>query len=360
MKVALVHDFLCGIGGSERVFQYLSEAFPDADLYTTAYNPERTLPYFKTRRIHTTWLNRFVQTPDAFRWSFPLATRAMQSLNFSDYDLVLSSSATVAKYIRTSRGRHICYCYFPTRALWHFDRYFANSWKKTLLKPLLSFLQTRDWKAAQRIDHFIAISDDSKKAIQSYYGREADVLACPIETEKFIPLEIQRQDHYLLVSRLEKWKEVDYAIDAFNRSGKRLRIIGTGAEEGALRRQAEPNITFLGEVDDQQLVYEYNLCKAVVFTPLLEFGLIPLEANACGTPVICYGGGGVLETMVPYRTAIFFSKRNSEELNKAIELFESNSFDPNVVVHHASKWSVPTFQELIRKKISQTMSVHCL
>jgi hypothetical protein len=142
MKVAIVHDYLCGMGGSERVFQYICEEFEEADAYTLAYNPERTLPYFKRREIRTTWLNHFVQSMDAFRWSFPFATHVMESLDLSEYDLVLSSSATVAKYIRVPNGKHVCYCYIPTRALWQTGEYFGGSWKSNLIKLFLRILST--------------------------------------------------------------------------------------------------------------------------------------------------------------------------------------------------------------------------
>ena len=140
MKIAIVHDYLCGIGGSERVFQYMCEEFQEADAYTLAYNPTMTLPYFKGRNIRTTWLNRYVQSMDAFRWSFPLATYVMESLDLSDYDVVLSSSATVAKYVRVPNGKHVCYCYIPTRALWQTGEYFGKSRTAALIKPLLSWV----------------------------------------------------------------------------------------------------------------------------------------------------------------------------------------------------------------------------
>ena len=176
VKLAIVHDYLCGMGGSERVFQYICEEFPEADTFALAYNPKRTLPFFKERDIRITWLNRYVQSMDAFRWSFPLATYVMESLDLSDYDVVLSSSATVAKYVRVPRGKHLCYCYIPTRALWQTDEYFGKSRKVALIKPLLSYLQRRDYRAAQRVDQFIAISQTTQNHIASTYNRDSKII----------------------------------------------------------------------------------------------------------------------------------------------------------------------------------------
>ncbi|NDC48950.1 MAG: glycosyltransferase, partial [Micrococcales bacterium] len=288
MKMAIVHDYLCGMGGSERVFQYICEEFEEADAYTLAYNPERTLPYFKGRKIRTTWLNHFVQSMDAFRWSFPFATHVMESLDLSEYDFVLSSSATVGKYIRVPNGKHVCYCYIPTRALWQTGEYFGGSWKSKLIKLFLSYLKRHDLEAAQRVSQFIAISKTTKDHIATTYSRDSSVIFSPIDLDRFAPFEY-RGDHYLIVSRLEQWKRVDYAIEAFSRLGLPLKVIGTGKEEARLREMAGPSITFLGGVDDETLAREYAVAKAVIFTPFLEYGLIPLEANASGTPVICYG-----------------------------------------------------------------------
>ena len=356
MKLALIHDYLCGIGGSERIFQYMCEEFPEADAYTLAYNPATTFPYFRSRGIRTTWLNRFVQSTNAFRWSFPLATYVMQSIDLSRYDIVLSSSATVAKYVTVPKGRHICYCYIPTRAIWHFSEYFGDSLKARLLKLTLPYLKRRDLAAARKIDRFIAISQASREYIRQYYGRDAEVVYCPIELDKFRPSG-GKGSHYLIVSRLERWKRIDYAVEAFSRLGLPLRIIGAGPEEARLRAMAKSNVTFLGAVDDETLAREYGEARAVVFTPFLEYGLIPLEANASGTPVICYGKGGIVETMIPAggghgqdgaATAVFFDEQSADALIDAIKRFEKCTFDSAALVRHAQAWGVPSFKKNLR------------
>lgn len=361
MNIAVVHDYLCGIGGAERVFQYICEAFPHADAYTLAYNPDQSSDYFRSRRLHTTWLNRYVQSMDAFRWSFPLATYAMETIDLSRYDIVLSSSATVAKYVHVPNGQHICYCYIPTRAIWQFDDYFGDSFKGRLFGLFLPFMRRRDLQAAHRVDRFVAISKDSRNHIRVCYQRDADIIHSPIDLERFVPAS-SHGEHFLVVSRLEHWKRVDYAVAAFNVLGLPLRIIGTGKEEARLKAMAKSNITFLGSVDDATLAQEYREARAVVFTPLLEYGLIPLEANASGTPVICLGLGGIIETMIPWRddaasngkaTAIFFKEQSVADLVDAVRRFQNASFDSTFLVKHASQWGVPAFKEKLQRLVME-------
>ncbi len=356
-KIAIVHDYLCGLGGSERVFQYICEEFPEADVYTLAFNPEKTLPYFKARNIRTTWMNRFVQSMDSFRLAFPVATYVMETVDLGQYDIVLSSSATVAKYVKVPNGKHICYCYIPTRAIWHFEEYFSGGFKSKIFKLLLPYLRKRDYAAAQRVDQFIAISEASREYIKTYYNRDSQVINSPINLEQFSPSGNQK-DHYLIISRLEHWKRVDYAIEAFNKLGLPLRIIGTGKDESQLKAMAKPNITFLGSVDDATLAREYSEAKAVIFTPFLEYGLIPLEASASGTPVICYGKGGITETMVPWGidsamppTAVFFYEQTAEALIEAVRQFGDAKFNSADLLRHASQWGVPEFKIKIRALI---------
>jgi glycosyltransferase involved in cell wall biosynthesis len=350
MKIAIVHDHLCGKGGSERIFQYICEAFPEADAYTLAFNAKTTFPYFATRPLQTTWLQPFIRSARAFRWLFVLGTYAMRSLDFSKYDLVISSSTTTAKYLKAPRGRHLCYCYMPTRALWHFESYFGQSKTAFFLRPLLPALKKRDFLAAQQVDRFFTISESSKNYIRQYYHREAEVIYCPIDVSQFT-FKAEKKEHYLIVSRLEHWKRVDYAIEAFNQLGLPLKVIGAGAQREKLQAMAKSNIAFLGEVDDQTLAQEYSECKAVIFTPFLEYGLIPLEANASGTPVIAYGKGGIRETMIPGQTALFFEEQTADSLIACIRQAERFSLDPYALREHALKWDRGPFVKDFRAKM---------
>jgi glycosyltransferase involved in cell wall biosynthesis len=360
MRIALVHDYLCTVGGSERVFQYMCEAFPDADVYTLSLNPSRTLPYFAKRTdIRTTWMNPFVQSPAAFRVAFPLATYAMQALDLSAYDVVLSSAATTGRYVRAPNGRHICYCYIPTRAVWHFDEYFGKSIPGRAFRLLLPLLKKHELEAVAHTDEFVAISEMTRSYIREYYKRDASVLPCPIDLSAFAPSP-EKSDAFLIVSRLEYWKRLDYAVEAFTRMGLPLHIIGKGPEERRLRAMAGPNVKFLGPVDDATLAREYAQARAVIFTPFLEYGLIPLEANASGTPVIAFGKGGIEETMIPATaaegpagnaTAVFYYEQTADAVVDAVKRFERLCFDPAVLTAHASRWSVPNFQRELRRLV---------
>ena len=358
MRVALVHDYLCILGGAERVFEAMCEGIPEADVYTLSLNRRTTIPYFAKRQdIHTTWMNRFAQSPGAFRLAFPIATYVMEHIDLSQYDLVISSAATVARYVRAPNGRHVCYCYIPTRAIWHHREYFGNSLSGKVFGLLLPWLKRHELAAVRHTDDFIAISAMTQGYIREYYGRESSILHCPIDLSAFTPRR-EKSDAFLIVSRLEHWKRVDYAIEAFTRLGLPLRIVGTGAEEERLRAMAGPNVTFLGPVDDRTLAEEYAKARAVIFTPYLEYGLIPLEANASGTPVIAFGKGGITETMIEATeqnagrgTAVFFHEQTPEAVIGAVKRFEALSFDSDYLAGHAAQWSVPEFQRRLREMV---------
>jgi glycosyltransferase involved in cell wall biosynthesis len=362
MKIALVADHIFLQAGSERVFQYICEEFPEADAYTCAFNLRTTWDYFESRKLKATWLNYVVRSHRAFQNAFPIATYVMHSLDLTRYDVVFSLSATVAKYVRAPVGAHISYCLVPTRALWNENDYLANGIKKRIFNAVRHQLCRRDYDAAQGVDEFLCISEYSRQLIQRYYDRSAKVIHSPVDTERFRPLEERSGDHYLLVSRLERWKKLDYAIEAFNRSGLPLRVIGTGIDEDRLKKLAHSNITFLGAVEDEVLVTEYCRASAVIFTPELEYGLIPLEACATGTPVICYGRGGVTETMIPWNeetgragiaTALFFDEQSPEALNTSIRQFEicRSQFNREALRRHANRWSIPEFKRKIREQV---------
>ena len=344
------------------------EEFPEADIYTSAYNPLTTWPEFEKYTIKTTWANYFIRNHDQFKSFYPLLTHVLQCLDLFGYQVILSSSATVAKYISRFKGTHICYCYFPTRAIWNTEAYFKKSSKtiKVLLfRALLPYFKRQDIAASKRTNKFIAISEYSRRAIAQIYGRKSEVLFCPIDFEHFKQGNTEEKgNHYLIVSRLERWKRLDYAIEAFNRLGLPLRIVGSGADVNEIKSMAEENIEFLDNVDDANLVKEYGQAKAVIFTPELEYGLVPLEANAAGTPVIAYGRGGVTETMCPINkqsigdispTAFFFNEQNPESLMAAIKEFERISFDRAALIRHAEKFNIPLFKKALRKYVEEAM-----
>ena len=292
----------------------------------------------------------------------------MEHWSLGRYDVILSSSATSAKYLKRHRGaRHICYCYFPTRAIWNMRGYFQQKRGSLLIwvfKFLLPFLKIRDRASAARVDKFIAISRTTQHAISQIYGRSSEVLFSPIVVERFRDgMKQDKKDYVLLVSRLEPWKRVDFAIEAFNRLGLPLHIVGQGPDEGRLRAMAKPNITFLGLCELEKLVRKYGEARAVIFTPALEYGLVPLEAVAAGTPVIALGHGGVRETMIDINegdreggTAIFFSEQTPEALIEAVQSFRDEYFDREKLSNYAETFAVPEFRRRLREIVEQSLS----
>ena len=367
LRIALVTDSLVTVGGAEQVFLYMVEEFGEADVFTLAYRPEKTMPEFRRFQIRTSWANCLIASHRLFKLLFPLSTLVMETWKLGEYDAVLISSATSAKYLARSGTHHICYCYFPTRALWNTDDYFVNDKAPIvtrIFRLLLPLLQRRELAAARRIDHFIAISDTTREMIAKTYHRPSDILFCPIPVERFrAGMDETKEDFFLLVSRLEEWKRVDYAIEAFNRLGLPLRIIGVGDDQERLMAMAGPTITFLGRQSMEDLIRQYGRARAVVFTPALEYGLVPLEAVAAGTPVIALGYGGVLETMVGLEqaqngttpTAVFFAEQTADSLVGAVRRFESVRFDRQSLSAYANDFGVAAF----KAKLRQMVEVYC-
>jgi len=363
LKIALIQDQLLTRAGSERIFLYMAQEFQEADLYSLCYNPETTWPEFEKFEIAVSPLNRIIQDHGRFKTLFPLSTWWMEHWDFSAYDLIITSSATTAKYIKRFKGPHICYCYFPTRAIWSFDSYFGRERgvRERIFEWLMPWLKNRDRAAASRVSQFIAISRSSAHAIRKCYQREAAVLHCPIDVKRFRAGALStKQEYFLLVSRLEKWKKVDYAIEAFNRLGLPLHIVGTGPEDARLRSIAGPSVSFLGAVADDILIRAYGEARAVIFPPELEYGLVPLEANAAGTPVIALGRGGVLETMVGKDdaqgrkpTAILYPEPTGECLMEAVREFEITRFSRDELISHVAAFDIAAFRSGLRAMVNE-------
>jgi len=364
LKIALIQDSLLVCAGSERVFKCIVEEYPEADIFTLAYNSDTTCPFFKGFTINTSWINPILKNHQLFKYFFPISTYIMQYWNLRGYDIIISSSATTAKYISRFDGKHFCFGYYPTRAIWDFERYFPErSIIKLLFSVLLPYLKWRDLQAVKRVTQFISQSNVSKQAFKDIYNVEAPVIHSPLNYNIFkAGLKEEKSNHYLIVSRLEHWKRIDYAIEAFNASPDiHLKIIGSGPLMDSFKKIANENIHFLGNIPDDQLVKEYGSAKALIFTPELEYGLIPLEALAAGTPVIAFGKGAVCETMVPYSdpntfsTAVFFDSQTPESLLDAISIFQSLTFDRQKISQYVEKFSEKNFKKQFRKFINNTL-----
>ena len=362
MKIALLQDQLLTCAGSERVFLHMTNEFKEADIFTLCYNRDSTWPEFKEKKINTHPLGKYIKNHKQFKLAFPISTYMMQFWDFNDYDLIISSSATTAKYINNFNGVHISYCYFPTRAIWNYDAYFEKKGiKEFIFSFMINYFKKRDIEAASRVHYFFSISEMTKKYIKEIYGRESEVLFSPVETIKEVNhINEDNEDFYLIVSRLEKWKKIEYAIEAFNFNKKKLIIIGTGPDEKYLRSISSENIFFKGFVDTLNLASYLKSAKAVIHTPYLEYGLVPIEAAVYGTPSICYGKGGVVETMNDKQkingeilTSVFFNDQNAKSLNNAIDEFEKTFFNKDDIKKYADKFSVNLFQNTLRKSINK-------
>lgn len=365
MKVAIVHDWLTAMRGGERCLEVFCELFPDADLYTLIYLPDRVSPVIRSMNVRSSWLNRLPGVGRYYRHCLPLFPRAIESFDLSGYDLVLSSSHCVAKGVSRRGAVHISYVYSPMRYLWDLhDAYFGpdSPWASRVGMALCRpFLQRWDVRSAQRVDHFVAISRHIAEKIRRIYKREAVVINPPVDVERFY-LQDGRGEYYLVVSALVPYKRIDLAVEAFNRLKLPLKIVGAGPQEKRLWKMAGAHVDFLGEQSDETIAGLYAGCRALIFPGEEDFGIVPLEAQASGKPVIAYGAGGVLETVVPLNsespeapTGIFFHQQTVPALVEAVRLFESERgrFDGSQLRRHASKFSRPRFKAAVRAFVDE-------
>ncbi len=357
MKVALVHDYLTQRGGAERVFRLLCRYFPDADIYTSLYFPKRTVN-LDNREINTSFLQEIPGSRKYFRLFAPLYYPAFRSLNFQEYDLIISSTSSFAKGVRKRPGAmHICFCHNVTRFLWDTVTYLEENtnYKKfsPLINPLFKFLRDADLTYAQEPDLYIANSNTVAKRIEQTYNRKALVINYPIETNKFIFSE-QKEDFYLMSSRFISYKRIELAVEAFNWLGWPLVIIGDGPERKQIESQALENIKFLGYVNDQWRTHLMAKAQAVIVTALEDYGLVPIEANASGTPVIAYGAGGVLDTQISGKTGILFKPQSPEGLHNALIQAKATDWDYRQIRHHAvSNFSESVFFQQVKQIIQE-------
>jgi len=359
MKVALVYDRVNKIGGAERVLKVLHELWPKAPLYTALYNPE-TAPWADSFEIRTSFLQKIPGAKTRHQWLAWLAPLAFESFDFSDYQLVISVTSAEAKGIITPPGTiHICYCLTPTRYLWSGKTvYEEDGLRGWFLKIFGTGFRVWDFAAAQRPDQMVAISQTVKKRISKYYRRPARIIYPPLETNLLIKEKREEAPFYLLVSRLVKYKRVDLAIKAFNQLGKRLVIVGQGEEERRLKALAKSKIIFVGQLTDEELVGYYQSCRALIFPSEEDFGLVSLEAQAMGRPVIGYIKGGAAETIIPGKTGLLFSKPTTGSLVKAVRTFESKAWQEMDCRQQAKKFSKNRFKKAFKALVEEEWHKH--
>ena len=360
MKVAIVHDWLVSLGGGERVVEALHELFPDAPVYTTVYNKNRLPESFCKLNIITSFLQYIPFAKVKHQVFLPLMPLAFESFDLSEFDLVISSSSSCAKGVITGTNTvHICYCHTPMRYAWDFYHEYirdGNNLKRVLISLLMKNIRIWDRISADRVDYFVANSRNVARRIQKHYKRDSYVIYPPVDVEKYY-LENKQKDFYLIVSRLIPYKRIDLAIKAFNELELPLKIIGSGIEYKRLKKLAKTNIEFLGTLQDDEVGEYYSNCRAFIFPGEEDFGITPLEAQASGVPVIAYGKGGALETVIDGKTGLLFLEQTTDSLIEKIKQIESGySFDRLFIREHALKFSKKIFQQSILDFIENVLN----
>jgi glycosyltransferase involved in cell wall biosynthesis len=363
MKIAIVHEFLTKIGGAEQVLLSFHKMFPDAPIYTLLYDEQNTNGIFNDCQIITSSLQkypRFIRTRT--KLLLGKLPRAVEEFDFSEYDVVISSSNSFAHGILTKpKTLHISYCHSPMRYAWDWYHEYMKE-NKIGFGPISLYIRnliykTRIWDKASsyRVDFWIANSANVQKRIKKYYGFSSEIIYPPVDVSKIEMTDGIPDDYYVIVSRLEPYKKIDLAIKAFNKLEKQLVIIGTGSQENYLKSIANDNIEFLGWQSDKSVQEYLRNAKALVFPGEDDFGITPIEAMACGRPVIAYNKGGVAETVKDGATGVFFNDPNSASLVEAINAMEKNytNFSPNVCRKQAEKFSFEVFRDSFNKILEQ-------
>jgi glycosyltransferase involved in cell wall biosynthesis len=346
-KIALVHDYFIQMGGAERVAAALHDSFPSAPIYTTVALPHRLPKELVGADIRTSAMQRLPGMEQRFRHYFMLYPFAVEHFDLSEYDLIFSSSSGYAKGVRRRKNAiHVCYCHTPMRWVWRYEDYVARESFGRVARSLLPIslwgLKKWDLRAAQQPNYYIANSRLVAQRIKQIYGREAFVIPPPIDVDRF-EMSTQVDDYYLVLSRLVPYKRLDLAIEACKRLDRRLVIIGKGPDRERLEKLAGPKTEFLGSQPDSKVNRYLSRCRALLFPGEEDFGMVPLEANAAGRPVIAFRGGGAMETVVEGVTGIFFNQPTSAALAAAIEDLESRSWYQQRLRRHAERFDRSVF-----------------
>jgi len=357
VRVAIVHDWLNQNGGAERVLETLHELYPEAPIYTSLYDPTRVPRRYGEWDIRTSFMQAFPFAKAHHQAFLPFFPPAFQSFDFSAYDLIISNSSGFAHSIRVPPGTaHINYCLTPPRFLWMQDAYLARERLpgQRLASPLLNYLRRWDSRSVQSVTRFIAISEAVRERIRRWYGREADLVYPPVQTSIFRPVE-QPGNYYFVAARLVPYKRVDLPVRAFSDLKLPLVVAGEGRDREALQALAGPNVEFKGWVSHDHLQSLMARCKAFIFPAEEDFGIAPLEAAACGRPVIAYAAGGALETVVEGVTGVFFREPTPESLADAVRRFETMTFDAPVIRRHAESFDTTVFKKRFTALVADTV-----
>ncbi len=361
-KIALVHDWLTGMRGGEKVLEVLCELFPDATLFTLVHKKNSVSVKIEKMKIITSFLQQLPKSETKYQYYLPIMPIAIEKLNLENFDIIISSSHAVAKgVIKKNNAIHICYCHTPMRYIWdQYENYFgrnrAGYLVRTAMKLVRKHLQNWDIKSSNRVDYFIANSRNVQSRIKNIYNRQSHVIYPPVETKKFKVSE-KAGDYFLVVSALVPYKRIDIAIEAFNELNEKLVIVGIGSEMEKLKKLAGKNIEFHGWVDENQLSEYYENCKALIFPGEEDFGIVPLEAMASGKPVIAFAKGGALETVVEGITGTFFHEQSKNSLIEAIKKFKTLHFEPLKIREHTLSFDRAVCKERLRAYINEITNI---
>jgi glycosyltransferase involved in cell wall biosynthesis len=365
LRVALVHDWLTGMRGGEKCLEVLCQAFPDATVHTLIHRKGALSPAIEAMAIRTSPLQRIPGVFDHYRKLLPVMPLAAQSWRTGSVDLVVSLSHCVAKSVRVPRGvPHVCYCFTPMRYAWQGREAYLEGWdhrplRRALAGALLDRLRTWDRASAERVTHFVAISETVRERIARCYDRESRVIAPPVDTAYYTPAGADREDFYLCVSALVPYKKLEHAVIACAQSGRELVVIGEGPERSRLEAMAGPTVRFLGWQPDEVIRDHYRRCRALLFPGEEDFGIVPIEALACGAPVIALGLGGVAET-VDHAVGRTYVDASPSALRAALDAWEAagRPHDPNLARRRAESLALPVFRERLTGFLSEVVRTH--
>jgi len=357
LRLAIVHDWLTNMGGAEKLILLFKEVFPDAPIYTLVYDAGNVDPAFGEMEIDTSFIQKLPGARKYYRKYLPFFPIAVEQFDLREFDVVLSSSTSVAKgVITTSDTLHICYCNTPMRYAWDFYHQYlreAGAIQRLLIPFFMNYIRIWDRLTAERVDYFIANSNNVAKRIEKHYRRTSQVIYPPVDTQLFKPVS-QIEDYYLVVSRLVPYKRIDLAVKAFNKLNKKLVIIGDGPGRKKLQAVARDNVIFMGRLNDEETRRYLASCRALIFPGEEDFGITPLEAQSCGRPVIAYGKGGALETVIDGKTGLFFAEQSEESLVDGVKRFESmEPFDKDAIRDHARQFDVSIFKKSIKEFVER-------
>jgi glycosyltransferase involved in cell wall biosynthesis len=353
VKIALVHDWLTGMRGGEKALEVMCERMPHAELFTLFHIPGSVSPVIERRRIHTSFVQRLPAVARHYRYYLPLFPIAVEQFNFDGFDLILSTSHCAVKSVVTHGGaRHICYCLTPMRYAWdQFDAYFGYErlgWAGTrIMRPVMARLARWDRDTANRVDRYVAISHYVAGRIGRYYNREASVVYPPVDTTFFHPNGVSPERYALMVSALVPYKRVDLAIESCVRAGVPLKIVGDGPERISLERRSNGKAEFLGRRSDEEVRDLYRRAAVVLLPGEEDFGIVPLEAQACGRPVVALGRGGAVETVIHGETGILVEEPAADAFADAITDAVGRPFDRSAIRAHAERFSRQRFGDEI-------------